>query len=152
MRPRPALLTVFLVVTVSLAGCANLTGGQPTPDEPTTASTTSATTSTTPQSTIAPAELSDSVAKERALSAEEAYLSAHLANASCLEDWGTTPTTMEEEATVVNRTETGVIVDVTHPYHYSTNDGTNADVSSDARYLVTKDGTTRVSGEDVHPC
>lgn len=48
--------------------------------------------------------------------------------------------------------EIGVIVDVTHPYHYSTNVGTNADVSSDARYLVTKNGTTRVSGEAIHPC
>ena len=114
MRLRKALLAV-VVSSITLAGCANLTGGQPTPGEPTTAATTTATTSTTARSTIAPSELSDSVAKDRALSAEEAYLSAHLANASCLEDWRTTPTTMKEEATVMNRTETGVIVDVTHP-------------------------------------
>ena len=137
MRPRHALLFAFVLTSVALAGCASLPGTQP----PSTTTTT-----------VAPSALSDSTAKEQALNAEETYLSAHLQNASCLESWGTEPTAVSKQATVMNRTTSGVVVDVTHPYHYATTDGKHADVGSDARYLVTLNDTTRVSGDDIHPC
>ena len=136
MRPRHALFVAVVLTSIALAGCASLPSNQPP-------STTT---------TVAPSDLSDSTAKERALTAEGAYLSAHLRNASCLESWGTEPTAVSKQATVINRTTSGVVVDVTHPYHYATTDGTHADVGLDARYLVTTNGTTRVSGDDIHPC
>lgn len=59
MRPRTALLSVFLVVNVALAGCANLSGGQSPTTEPTTTTTptttgTSTTTTTTTETTDEP--------------------------------------------------------------------------------------------------
>lgn len=150
MRPRRAILTAFVVLNMALAGCTAFSGGETTTVESTTPSTTT-TTATTAQSTVGSSAVSDSDAKERALSAEETYLSTQLSNPSCIEDWGTTPTTMDKEATVVNRTAEGVVVDVLHPYSYSTN-SSEADLGSNARYLVTENNATRVSGDNIAPC
>ena len=61
MRPRTVLLTAFLVVNISLAGCAALSGEQPpttdattTPAPTTTTTTTTTTTETTPDTTGEP--------------------------------------------------------------------------------------------------
>ena len=40
--------------------------------------------------------VSNRTAKRRALAAEASYLTDHLQNASCLDDWGTTATTVSE--------------------------------------------------------
>lgn len=91
-------------------------------------------------------------AKERALSAEEDHIARQFENATCVEDWGLTSYVgIEEEATVTNRTGGEAYVAVTHPYWYSTEE-VEADVASDARYLVTADGVERVGGTDVSPC
>ena len=116
-------------------------------------------TDTTDNGTISPAKLSDSTARERALAAEEEYLEGQLAGAPCLDDWGTTATVVSKEATVTDRTEDGVRVDVLHPYWYTrtvTDQGTSiqehADAGSRATYLVTTEGADRVNGDVVAPC
>lgn len=133
-----ALSLVLVALLTGLAGCAAPLGGAP--------------------------PVSDTDAKERALQAEESYLTAHLSNASCLENWGTSPTVTNEEATVVNRTQDGVLVAVKHPFSYtkvlaSTGDSDStrsarsyADGASRARYLVTEEAVRRVSGDEVQPC
>jgi hypothetical protein len=129
-------LVVVALLTV-LAGCAAPLGGGPT--------------------------VSETDAKERALQAEESYLTARLSNASCLENWGTSPTVTNEEATVVNRTQDGVLVAVKHPFSYTTVSTTDdpdstltarsyADGASRARYLVTEEDARRVSGDEIRPC
>ena len=95
--------------------------------------------------------VSDEAAEERALSAETRYLTRQLEDASCLETWGTRPTTASRRATVVDRTAHGVYVEVTHPYSYST-ESVEADGASEATYLVTDDGTARKRGDHVYPC
>ena len=95
--------------------------------------------------------VSDAEAKKRALAAEKEYLADRLRNASCLQNWGTTPTTSNERATVTGRTADGVRVEVHHPYSYST-DATEADFASSARYVVTADAVRRVDGDSVSPC
>ena len=123
----------------------------------TTVTTTDSTTTHSPsttskRTTIAASTVSDKQAKERALTAEEAFLTKQLQNASCLTDWGTTPTTVSKRATVTKRTADGVYVEVTHPYWYST-EQSEADAGSNALYVVTVDGTERVRGENVSaPC
>jgi len=129
---------VLVALLTVLAGCAAPFGGAP--------------------------PVSDTDAKERALQAEESYLTAHLSNASCLENWGTSPTVTNEEATVVNRTQDGVLVAVKHPFSYtevpaSADDPDStltvqsyADGASRARYLVMENSVRRVSGDEIQPC
>jgi hypothetical protein len=90
-------------------------------------------------------------ARERALDAEEAHLSNGFENASCVESWGTSSPVVEEESSVVNRTDGGVYVEVRHPYFYGTN-STEEDGASEAVYRVTAENETRVSGDRVVPC
>lgn len=100
----------------------------------------------------ADSSVSNATATERALDAEQSYLTERLQDASCLADWGTTPTTVSERATVTNRTSSGVYVEVTHPYWYST-EGMDADGGTNAVYLVTEERTERERGETVSiPC
>ena len=122
-RPRTvALCLCCLLVSLSVAGCLGGPG------------------------------VSNGDAKERALSAEEDHIARQFENASCVEGWGLTSYAgVEEEATVTNRTADGVYVAVTHPYWYSTED-VEADVGSEARYLVTADATERIDGTEVSPC
>ena len=146
MRPEKPPILAVVVSALLLTGCLNLPG-QATTAEP----TTTAPLPPTPQPVSDLSALSDSDAGELALQAEEVYLSMHLRNASCLETWGTYPTTSSEVATVVNRSAERIIVTVQHPYSYST-DNTEADSSSTARYRVTENGTTRLSGDEIAPC
>lgn len=92
--------------------------------------------------------VSNETAKERALAAEESYLTERLQNVSCLADWGTTSTTVSKRATVTNRTSAGVYVEVTHPYWYST-EQTDADGGTNARYVVTAESVERERGDSV---
>lgn len=145
---RGTALPLFIVLsTVVLAGCVTAPG---VGTDPATTTTTTETTQTT-QTTITQDVVSEEDAKNRALRAEETFLTTTLGNATCLDDWGTTASTTHEEATVLNRTSDGVIVEVTHPYWY-TKGSTHADGGSHARYLVTPDETGRLEGSDVHPC
>jgi hypothetical protein len=117
---------VVLAVLFTLAGCAGL-------------------------GSIGP-EVTDEEARERALAAEERHISDHLRNASCVESWSPDSYVgIERDATVTNRTASGVSVTVRHSFTYST-DRTEADVASEARYLVTADEVVRLSGTDVAPC
>lgn len=124
-----------------------------TRDSTTPQSTATHTQSTTfERATIATAEISDTDAKERALTAEEEYLTEQLQNASCLTDWGTSPTTMGERATITKRSADGVYVEVVHPYSYST-EQTAADGGSTALYRVTATSIDRMRGEGFSiPC
>ena len=117
---------VALAVLLALAGCAGLGTGGP--------------------------DITDEEARERALAAEERHISDRLGNASCVESWSPESYVgIEQEATVTNRTERGVFVTVRHPLTYST-EQTEADVASEARYLVTADDVERLGGTDVAPC
>lgn len=101
---------------------------------------------------LADAGVSNGAATERALGAEEAYLTERFEDASCVESWSLTSYVgIDEEATVVNRTADGVYVDVTHPLSYATDDE-EADVATEATYLVTEDDVRRVGGTNVTPC
>lgn len=136
-----------------LGGASDGNTAETTGSTTTTRSSTQSTTtqSTTEQTTIPPSKISDEEAKERALAAEKVYVEKYLKKASCLENWGTRPTTASKEATVTGRTAEGVRVEVSHPYSYSTGD-TEADLASKGAYLVTIDGTARISGDSVSPC
>ena len=105
--------------------------------------------------------LSDAEAKEQALQAEEAYLERQLSSASCLDDWGTTSTTVRKSATVTDQPAEGVRVKVVHPYWFTktrTEAGSNksikthADGGSRAQYLVTPETIERLSGDSLSPC
>lgn|GEM_PF-3313798 len=93
----------------------------------------------------------DDRARERAIAAEEQYLADRLGNATCLEEWGTEPTTGEVDATIANRAADVVSVEVTHPYWYSMGRD-ESDSISNAVYNVTSADIERVSGDDVSPC
>lgn len=144
---RGTALPLFIVLsTVVLVGCVTAPGNGTDTTPPTTTKT-----GQTSQTTIGQDLVSDEDAKDRALRAEEHYLSTRLRNATCLKDWGTTPSTTQEEATVLNRTSDGVIVEVTHPYWYTTG-STHADGGSHARYRVTPGETERLDGTEIDPC
>lgn len=75
-----------------------------------------------------------------------------LENASCVESLGLESYTgVETEATIVNRTEDGVRVDVIHSYWYSTADE-EADSAAEATYFVTADDAQRVNGNTIITC
>lgn len=98
------------------------------------------------------AGVSNDAAKEQALDAEEAYITEQFEDAPCVESWSLTSFVgIEEEASVLNRTADGVYVDVTHPLSYAT-DEEEADVKTEATYLVTPDAVRRVSGTNASPC
>jgi hypothetical protein len=90
-------------------------------------------------------------AKERALSAEESYLSAQLEDQDCLESWGTNPSTAVKTAALTGLSTDGVVLKLSHSYWYST-DSVHADLRSSARYLVNTTDETRLSGDEIDPC
>jgi hypothetical protein len=145
---RRAVLAFVLVVACTAGGCLGVPVAS---DSPANDSRTT---------TVASASVPDGPAKQFALDAEEAYLESVLSNASCLDSWGTSPTVTTEEATVVERSAAGVRVEVRHPLSYSierTNeDGTmervHADGASEATYLITENGTERLTGDTPSPC
>ncbi|KAB1198625.1 MULTISPECIES: hypothetical protein [Haloferax] len=153
---RRSLLTrvgATLVSGVGLAGCLREAPETESESTNTTHSETTEDQTTTPasQTEIPFAEVTDEDAEARALAAEEAYLDSRLQNASCLLSWGTTPSTASREATVVERSADGVVVDVTHPYWYS-KEGEEADLVSEAFYLMNNTSVRRTSGDEVSPC
>lgn len=131
-------------------------------DSTTPNSTTTQVRSTTSERTMrAAADVPDEEAKERALTAEEEYLTEQFQNASCLTNWGTYPTTANKRATIVERSADGVYVEVVHPFSYTTEqteaeggsrEREEADGGSNALYLVTASSIERVRGDSVTPC
>ncbi|NHN47997.1 hypothetical protein G9464_10355 [Halostella sp. JP-L12] len=124
-------------------------------------STIQAQSTTSERTTIAAGDVSDEEAKERALTAEEEYLTEQFQNASCLSNWGTSPTTVGEQATITERSADGVYVEVVHPFSYSAEQTEaegdprvreEADGGSNALYLVTADSIERVRGDNIAPC
>ena len=89
------------------------------------------------------------MAKERALSAEEEYITRQLQNTSCDRHWDMYGATGEKQATVINRTADGVYVDVVDPY-YVTTDAEEVDAISEAQYFVTEEIVQRVTVSDVY--
>lgn len=149
-RSRRALLSFCGTALCLGAGCID---GRP-PDSASgdaASESTSTNATATERPTVSPADVSDAAAKDRALAAEEEYLAAEFENASCLNSWGTTPSTASESAEVVERSADGVTVSVGHPYWYST-ESSEVDGLSEATYVVTADDVRRVDGGDVDPC
>lgn len=106
----------------------------------------------TKQRTISCGSGSATKVKERALAAEEAYISEELENASCVDEWGLTDYGgWGKEATPINRSSDGVYVEVRHPYWFGTEE-LEADAGSEATYLVTDNGVQRLGGTKVSPC
>ncbi len=103
------------------------------------------------RTTVAPAQLPDSEATDRALDAETDYVSSRLRNASCLDYWELGQFTAEARATATNRTHRGVVVDVQRPYSWG-KDELVADEVLNGRSLVTENETTRRSGQSIAPC
>lgn len=94
----------------------------------------------------------DERAVERALAAEEEYVVSALESASCVESWGLTPYGgIEENGTVADRTGEGVVVTVTHPYWYGTEE-LESDGGTEARYRVTAGSVERLDGTELAPC
>jgi len=125
VRPRIGPLLI-LALLIALAGCAGLDGLSPS--------------------------VTNEEARERGIAAEEQHITEQLGNASCVESWSLNSFVgLEEEASVTNRTADGVYVMVQHPYSYSTKQE-EADVASEAQYLVTADDVDRLSGTHVSPC
>ena len=130
-------------------------------DAPANRTTSSTAQETSDGQTVASAVLSDAEAKERALHTEENYLERQFSSASCLDEWGTTATTVRKSATVTDRTAEGVRVEVIHPFWFMetwTEAGSNrayqshADGGSHAQYLVTPETIKRLSGDSLSPC
>jgi hypothetical protein len=96
------------------------------------------------------------LAGQRALAAEEDYVATHLANESCLTDWGVNEGAgPSKDASIAGLSTSGVRVHVTVPYAYTTeSDGEPifADTASEATYVVTPVTTRRVSGDDLPTC
>ena len=139
------------------AGCLGTSSTDPSADSETQSPSSTSSNSTEPdgtttdRTTVPPSVVSGGEAKKRALAAEERYLKDRLSDASCLQNWGTTPTTSSERATVIDRTAKGVHVEVQHPYWYST-DRSEAGLASTAEYVVAADEVRRVEGSTVSPC
>lgn len=89
--------------------------------------------------------------EERALSAEEAFLTERFRNASCLTNWGVSPKSPSTQTVIVERTAEEVRVEVTLTFYYTTED-LEVDGASNALYVVTVDSTERVRGDEISPC
>ena len=145
---RRTYLVALGASTITLAGCSSRQGSgvQPT-DEPSQ-------TDSTPPPTPSPSPSVDGAteAKDQALTAEEEYITEQLGNAPCVEEWGLTDYVgWGKGATVINQSADGVYVEVRHPFWYSTRNE-EADVGTEAIYLVTGDEVQRRSGTKVSPC
>ena len=94
----------------------------------------------------------DERAVERALATEEEYVVSVLESAPCVESWGLTPYGgIEENGTITDRTGGGVVVTVTHPYWYGTEE-LESDGGTEARYRVTTERVERLDGTELAPC
>lgn len=94
-------------------------------------------------------------AQKQALRAEETFVTEQLADASCLDDWGTDVGVVTKRAAVTGIAPLGLRVNVTLPYAFRVErDGgpVFADTASKSVYEVTPFRTERLSGDDVKPC
>ena len=124
-RPTVAGVWCLLILFVSASGCTALSGD---------------------------GDVSNETATDRALAAEEKYIETRLEGATCVDGWGFEDYVgWGEAATALNRSDGGVYVAVRHPFWYSTAE-LDADVGTEATYLVTADGARRVGGTEVSPC
>jgi hypothetical protein len=130
---RDFIRSLGVILTIGLGGC-----------------TSSGNSGTEPQ-TVSESEISDEDAKERALQAESQYIRTQLEGADCLHSWDDS-STIEEQATVTQRTGEGVYVDVVSPYAISRTEDSVGDTASEATYIVRPDETERIAGDDVSPC
>lgn len=149
---RKALQTVCGFASLALAGCTErmTSSGADTP--PPSSSTPTAPPTATAANETTTVDKTHERAKDRALTAEEEYITEQLENASCVNQWGLTDYVgWEKEASVINQSAEGVYVNVSHPYWYSTSEE-EADVGTKATYLVTGDEVQRHSGMEVSPC
>ena len=122
-RPAAAGVWCLLILLVSASGCAGPNG-----------------------------DVSNETATDRALAAEEVYIETRLEGATCVDGWGFEDYVgWGETATALNRSDGGVYVAVRHPFWYSTAE-LEADVGTEATYLVTADDARRVGGTEVSPC
>ena len=122
-RPVVAGVWCLLILLVSASGCAGPNGDVP-----------------------------NETATDRALAAEEEYIETRLESATCVDGWGFEDYGGHgETATALNRSDGGVYVVVRHPFWYLTAE-LEADVGTEATYLVTADGARRVGGTEVSPC
>lgn len=159
-RAGTVVLVCCLLLGLSLAGCLGVGDaterggtqtGVDTPNQ-TATPTDIHTADRTASPTETPTAPSDTDAEERALAAEEEYITDRLENAACVNSWGLTDYGgIPENATVSERSEDGVTVEVTHPYWYGT-DSKEVDAGTRAEYLVTEESVQRVDGDELEPC
>jgi hypothetical protein len=97
------------------------------------------------------ADISDADAEERVQQAEKAFVVGQLSDADCLEDWSEYGVTAADEATVRERRENGVVVDVREAYSYWTQED-EVDAVVESVYLVTENDEARIDGDAVAPC
>jgi hypothetical protein len=99
------------------------------------------------------AGLSDRESKERALSAEHEFVTGRLTEAPCVERGRASDyeNDVDEWATVLNRSEGAVRLQVSLPYSYNT-EGEHADRVNRAVYVVTENDTRRLDGDSVVEC
>ena len=140
--------TAVLGITGCVGESSDGTDSTDTPEM----TTTEVRSSTSGQPTTSTLGISKREAEERALGAEEEYITNRFENASCVDEWGLNSYTgFEKSAKVTNRTADGFEVAVSHPYWWGNNQ-TEADGGSKSRYLVSTETTQRISGDEVSPC
>lgn len=146
-------MKIILVMSLlTFSGCVS--NGQTSTEITTTSSPTPDTTATptpTEQTNSGP-PVNIPEAKDRALNAEKKHISDVMNNSSCVNSWSLTSFTgIEEDAELVNQSNGGVVIEVTLPLTYGT-DEEEADSRSIATYLVTQNSTTRLDGTLTSPC
>lgn len=141
--PRRTLLSLVCCVLVVLAGCSTVIDG----GTPTTGTTNTTGTMSQTQTTTASPPVPLSTAKDRALAAEEARVDALIANATNVSG-GAPGGTSTPRATVLNVTETAVVLEVrmSYGYEYSCPElgGGAVDGSTHTVYRVTENDTALV--------
>lgn len=149
---RKALQAMCGAASLALAGCTErmTSGGADTPPPSSSTPTASPTATAAPETTTV--DRTRERAKDQALRAEEEYITEQFENASFVEDWGLTDYVgWRKGATIINQSSTGVYVNVSHPFWYSTSEE-EADVGTKATYRVTGDEVQRLSGTNVSLC
>ena len=139
MRRRQAIQTIGILIIGGISGCLST-------DDNSSKNTPETTPETTPTT-----EIKEEYAKESALEAEQSHIKNQLERANCLDEWDTGSATVEPEARISSRADSGVYVNVTYPFS-TTRYGTVSDRASTARYLITEQESRRMNGDDISPC
>ena len=103
----------------------------------------------TPKTETSDPHLSNNTAEEAALAAETEFVESRLSEAGCLDTWDISA---GSDAMTVERNVSEVIVSVERPYSYTDADGIEVSQTSDAKYIVTENGTQRINGTMEVPC